>query len=70
MAKTMNKNKVLKLLELFPEIDGEIKSRRSFISDLEQYYNPIQACIEYPGVCAGRYSALPAGNRGIAESKG
>lgn len=42
MAKTMNKNKVLKLLELFPEIDGEIKSRRSFISDLEQYYNPIQ----------------------------
>ena len=25
MAKTMNKNKVLKLLELFPEIDGEIK---------------------------------------------
>lgn len=42
MVKTMNKNKVLKLLELFPEIDGEIKSRRSFISDLEQYYNPIQ----------------------------
>lgn len=42
MAKTMNKNKVLKLLELFPEIDGEIKSRRNFISDLEQYYNPIQ----------------------------
>ena len=43
MAKTMNKNKVLKLLELFPEIDGEIKSRRSFISDLEQYYNPMVA---------------------------
>ena len=41
-AAGMNKGKVLKLLELFPEIDGEIKTRRSFISDLEQYYNPIQ----------------------------
>ncbi|MEY8517200.1 hypothetical protein AALC25_09780 [Lachnospiraceae bacterium 29-84] len=90
MARTMNKNKVLKLLELFPEIDGEIKSRRSFISDLEQYYNPIQGigysdttkgkyansdpterlALNIPEYVRGGYSALPAGNRGIAESKG
>lgn len=54
MAKTMNKNKVLKLLELFPEIDGEIKSRRSFISDLEQYYNPIQG--GYSDTTKGKYA--------------
>ena len=55
MAKTMNKNKVLKLLELFPEIDGEIKSRRSFISDLEQYYNPIQG-VGYSDTTKGKYA--------------
>lgn len=55
MAKGMNKNKVLKLLELFPEIDGEIKSRRSFISDLEQYYNPIQG-VGYSDTTKGKYA--------------
>ena len=55
MAKTMNKNKVLKLLELFPEIDGEIRARRSIISDLEQYYNPIQG-IGHSDTTKGKYA--------------
>ena len=54
-AEGMNKRKVLKLLELFPEIDGEIKSRRSFISDLEQYYNPIQG-VGYSDTTKGKYA--------------
>lgn len=51
----MDKNKVLKLLELFPEIDGEIKARRSIIFDLEQYYNPIQG-VSYSDTTKGKYT--------------
>lgn len=54
-AAVMNKGKVLKLLELFPEIDGEISARRSVISDLEQYYNPIQG-IGYSDTTKGKYA--------------
>lgn len=54
-AESMKKGKVLKLLELFPEIDGEIKARRSIISDLEQYYNPIQG-IGYSDTTKGKYN--------------
>lgn len=54
-AEGMNKRKVLKLLELFPEIDGEIRERRSIISDLEQYYNPIQG-VGYSDTTKGKYA--------------
>ena len=54
-AEGMNRRKVLKLLELFPEIDGEIRARRSIISDLEQYYNPIQG-IGYSDTTKGKYA--------------
>lgn len=54
-AEGMNRRKVLKLLELFPEIDGEIRARRSTISDLEQYYNPIQG-IGYSDTTKGKYA--------------
>ena len=54
-AEGMNKRKVLKLLELFPEIDGEIRVRRSIISDLEQYYNPIQG-VGYSDTTKGKYA--------------
>lgn len=54
-AEGMNKRKVLKLLELFPEIDGEIRARRSIISDLEQYYNPIQG-VGYSDTTKGKYA--------------
>ncbi len=51
----MKKGKVIKFLELFPEIDGEIKARRSIIADLEQYYNPIQG-VGYSDTTKGKYS--------------
>lgn len=54
-AEGMNRKKVLKFLELFPEIDGEIRARRSIISDLEQYYNPIQG-IGYSDTTKGKYA--------------
>ena len=54
-AEGMNRRKVLKLLELFPEIDGEIRARRSIISDLEQYYNPIQG-IGHSDTTKGKYA--------------
>lgn len=54
-AESMNKGKVLKLLELFPEIDGEIKARCSIISDLKQYYNPIQG-IGYSDTTKRKYA--------------
>ena len=54
-AEGMNRRKVLKLLELFPEIDGEIRARRSIISDLEQYYNPIQG-VGYSDTTKGKYA--------------
>ena len=54
-AEGMNRRKVLKLLELFPEIDGEIRARRSIISDLEQCYNPIQG-IGYSDTTKGKYA--------------
>ena len=53
--KSMNKGKVLKLLALFPEINGEINTRRSIISDLEQYYNPIQG-VGYSDTTKGKYA--------------
>lgn len=55
MTVGMDKNKVLKLLKLFPEIDGEIRAMRGFISDLEQCYNPIQG-VQYSDTTKGKYA--------------
>lgn len=49
----MEKSKVIRLLELFPEIDEEIRSKRSIVADLEQYYNPISG-IQYDGMPKGK----------------
>lgn len=48
----MNKGKVIKLLEFFPDIDEEIKARKSAVADLEQYYNPVSG-IQYDGMPKG-----------------
>lgn len=55
MLGSMSKEKVRKMLKFFPEIDGEISARRSIISDLEQYYNPIQG-IDYGDQKDGKYA--------------
>lgn len=49
----MDKNRVIKLLEFFPEIDGEIKACKSMIADLEQWYNPVSG-IQYDGMPKGK----------------
>lgn len=43
MKEEVKRWKVIRLLELFPEIDDEIRARRNIVEDLEQYYNPISA---------------------------
>lgn len=42
-AAEMEKEKVVYLLKLFPQIDEEIKIRKSIMHELEQYYNPMSA---------------------------
>lgn len=51
---TMGKAKVIKLLELFPNIDEEIRARRSIVNDLEGYYDT-SAGIQYDGMPKGNY---------------
>lgn len=53
IAEAMDKAKVVQLLELFPEIDEEIRARRNIVSDLEQYYNPVSG-IQYDGMPKGK----------------
>lgn len=43
----------MQFLKLFPEIDEEIRTRRSIVADLEQYYNPVSA-IQYDGMPKGK----------------
>ena len=50
----MDKAKVIRLLELFPDIDEEIRAKRSAIADLDQYYNTVSG-IQYDGVQKGKY---------------
>lgn len=50
----MDKAKVIRLLEFFPDIDEEIRAKRSAIADLEQYYNPVSG-IQYDGMPKGNY---------------
>jgi len=52
----MDKAKVIQLLEFFPDIDEEIKARKSTIADLEQYYNPLSG-IQYDGIPKRNYQA-------------
>lgn len=52
MAGEMNKEKVVKLLKLFPEIDFEISVRRNILKDLEGYYDTSGA-INYDGMPHG-----------------
>lgn len=53
MAAGMAKEKVVKLLQLFPDIDEEIRTRRNIVSDLEMYYDGVQA-VQYDGMPHGK----------------
>lgn len=53
VAAGMEKEKVIKLLEFFPEIDEKISTYRSIVEDLEQYYNPVSA-VQYDGMPKGK----------------
>lgn len=53
-AEAMNKAKVIRLLEFFPDIDEEIRAKRSAITDLDQYYNTVSG-IQYDGMPKGNY---------------
>lgn len=52
-AAAMKKSKVIQLLKLFPEIDEEIRNKRSIVADLEQYYDPVSG-IQYDGMPKGK----------------
>ena len=61
----MEKEKVIELLRLYPEIDGEIKVRKNIVIDLEQYYNPLSA-IRYDGLSKKDYPvSIPTEEKAI-----
>lgn len=61
----MEKEKVIELLRLYPEIDGEIKVRKNIVIDLEQYYNPLSA-IRYDGLLKKDYPvSIPTEEKAI-----
>lgn len=51
----MQKEQVIRILEKYPEIDGEIAACRGFISELEQWYDTSGA-ITYDGMPKGKNS--------------
>lgn len=52
----MDKEKVIFLLEFYKDIDGEVKSYKNVIGNLEdQYYNPL-AAIQCDGQPKGKYN--------------
>lgn len=55
-AAAMDKAKVIRLLEFFPDIDEEIRAKRSAITDLDQYYNTVSG-IQYDGMPKGNCHA-------------
>lgn len=57
VTEAMDKAKVIRLLEFFPDIDEEIRAKRSAIEDLDQYYNPVSG-IQYDGMPKGNYYAV------------
>ena len=55
-TEAMDKAKVIRLLEFFPDIDEEIRAKRNAITDLDQYYNTVSG-IQYDGMPKGNYHA-------------
>ena len=55
-TEAMDKAKVIRLLEFFPDIDEEIRAKRSAITDLDQCYNTVSG-IQYDGMPKGNYHA-------------
>ena len=56
VTEAMDKAKVIRLLEFFPDIDEEIRAKRSAIADLDQCYNTVSG-IQYDGMPKGNYHA-------------
>lgn len=56
VTEAMDKAKVIRLLEFFPDIDEEIRAKRSAITDLDQCYNTVSG-IQYDGMPKGNYHA-------------
>lgn len=54
-GEAIDKGKVVKLLQFFPEIDGEIRTRKNILSDLDQYYDTSKA-INYDGMPHAKYN--------------
>ena len=44
-AAAMDKAKVIRLLEFFPDIDEEIRAKRNAIADLDQCYNTVSGIL-------------------------
>ena len=53
VAAGMEKEKVIKFLEYYPQIDDEIKTYKRILGELEMVYNPI-AAINYDGMPHGK----------------
>jgi len=49
----MDRERAVKLLELYPQIDGQIESYKKILEELEQVYNPVRA-IQYDGMPHGK----------------
>lgn len=62
-AAAMGKAKVIKLLKLFPDIDEEIRAKRSIVNDLEGYYDT-SASIQYDGMQKGNFHTGSPTERG------
>lgn len=59
VTKSMNKEKVIKLLEYYKDIDGDVKIYKKVIQDYEnQYYNPMGAIVS---------DGLPKGKNNISR---
>jgi hypothetical protein len=48
----MDKEKVIKILEFYSDIDGHIKTYKALLGDLEDYYHPLGA-MNYDGLPKG-----------------
>lgn len=62
----MGKAKVIKLLKLFPDIDEEIRAKRSIVNDLEGYYDT-SASIQYDGMPKGNFHTGSPTERGAMK---
>lgn len=55
-AGAMDKSKVIRILEFFPDINEEIRAKRSAIADLDQCYSTVSG-IQYDGMPKGNFHA-------------